>query len=305
MTFGVQKMPKGPEDYFRYFAVGPEISSWGLAVSAAGCTRVPAHSAYPPGRHPADHDFEWERGRVLEAVQIVLIAGGGGVFEVRGAAARRVEAGTAFILLPGQWHRYRPDPATGWEESWVELCGPTVETLGRAGVLGGRELVRSGVLEAGLESALERVHERSREGPPGFDAERAACGFAVLAAWEKAGRTQPEPDRLTRAVLEAERYLAEHHTEPVNIEALARRLGVGYSHFRRAFRRHTGFAPWQYVLHHRLARARRLLAAGDGTLEALSAQLGFSSGFHLSSAFKQAFGLSPSRWRRRLRTGRG
>jgi AraC-like DNA-binding protein len=77
-------------------------------------------------------------------------------------------------------------------------------------------------------------------------------------------------------------------------------LGVAYSHFRRAFRQHTGFAPWQYMLHLRLAQARRLLASPDATIEDAAGRLGFSSAFHLSAAFKRTFGLAPSRWRRQL-----
>jgi AraC-like DNA-binding protein len=304
MTFRVQKMPKAPGNYFRYFALAPDVAAWGLGVTAAGFTHIPPGTPYPPGRHPNDHDFSWSRGRVLDAFQLVLISDGRGWFETQPTGERLVEAGTAFVLLPGVWHRYRPDPETGWEESWVELQGPTVNALIKSRVLAADQAVRSGVLEAGMETALDAGHERARVGPPGFDAERAAAAFAVLAAWDRAGRSQPVPDRTTRAVAEAERYLAEHHTEPVNIEALARRLGVAYSHFRRAFRKHTGFAPWQYVLHHRLTRARRLLASGDATLDAIADQLGFSSGFHLSTAFKQTFGLSPERWRRRLRRER-
>jgi AraC-like DNA-binding protein len=86
----------------------------------------------------------------------------------------------------------------------------------------------------------------------------------------------------------------------VNVEALARRLGVAYSHFRREFKGHTGFAPWQYVLHLRLSRARRMLAAGDATLDEIAARLGFSSAFHFSATFKQSCGVSPDVWRKRL-----
>jgi len=66
---------------------------------------------------------------------------------------------------------------------------------------------------------------------------------------------------------------------------------------RRAFRAQTGFAPWQYVMHLRLTRARRLLASSDAKLDEVAARVGFSSGFHLSFAFKRAFGQSPDTWR--------
>lgn len=293
-------MPVRPIDYFRYFAMAPAMRHWGLGLTAAGFTTVKPRSSYPPVRHPDDHQFDWEHGRVLDAMQIVLITGGGGWFESKATGRRRIEAGMAFALLPQVWHRYRPDAATGWVESWLEVRGPVVEELLRAGVFAAGAAVRRVPGAAGLEQALEAVHLRARGPVPGFDPELAAAALAVLAAWEKARLVRPERSRVARAVAEAEHYLAEHLAEPVNVAGLARRLGVAYSHFRQAFRAQTGFAPWQYVLNLRLAHARRALASGDATLDDLAARLGFSSGFHLSTAFKQATGVAPSHWRRRF-----
>lgn len=301
MIFRIQKMPKPAPDYFRYFAPPADRAAWGLALTAAGFTRIAPGAAYPPARHPADHHFAWEHGRVLEALQIVVIGAGRGRLELRGCEPQRVTAGMAFALLPHVWHRYRPDADSGWTESWIEVQGPVVDRLLAKGVFALKTAVRAGGPASGLDAALEAVHAVAREAGPGFDPELTARAFAVLAAWARSDGRQAEPSRMRRAILAAERQLAERLTEPVNIEALARRLGVAYSHFRRAFRAHTGYAPWKYVLHLRLTQARRLLAGSDATLDDIAARLGFSSGFHLSTVFKQTYGLPPDHWRQQLR----
>ena len=298
-------MPQHNPDYFRYFTPAAELPAWGLALTAAGFTRIVRHSAYPPSPHPADHQFSWAHGRVLEALQIVLITAGRGQLEMRGAKPQVVESGMAFILLPKIWHRYRPDPETGWTESWLETQGPVVQGLLAKGVFALDDNMRANAIAAGLDVALESVHTVARTAGPGFDPELAARTFGVLAAWARAGESQLEPTRVRRAVVSAERYLADRHAEPVNVEALARRLGVAYSHFRRAFAAHTGFSPWKYVVHLRLTHARRQLAGSDATLDDIAVRLGFSSGFHFSAAFKQAYGVSPDRWRRRMQAGSG
>lgn len=295
-------MPKPAPDYFRYFPPSAEMAAWGLALTAAGCTRIPPASAYPPARHPSDHHFSWTHGRVLEALQVVLITAGRGRLEVQCCEPQHITAGMAFAVLPHVWHRYRPDADTGWTESWIEVQGPLVERLLAKGVFLVATAVRDGALAAGLDTALEAVHALARKAGPGFDPEMSARVMAVLAAWSRSGADGAGASRLQRAVLAAERQLAEQHAEPVNVEVLARRLGVAYSHFRRAFRVHTGYAPWKYVLHLRLTQSRRLLAGSDATLDDIAAQLGFSSGFHLSAAFKHAYGVSPDRWRRELRS---
>ncbi len=293
-------MPPRPENYFRYFATAPESALWGLDVSAAGYTLVRPGASYPPGLHPTDHDLRWDRGRVLDALQIVLVESGGGEFETRTTGLVRIQPGDAFVILPGVWHRYRPDVKTGWEESWIEVRGSVVKGLIETSIFQPDAPVNKGTLETGLSDALEAVHARSRSGSPGFDAGRTAAGFAVLASWQLALQALPKRSRMARAVAEAEHYFAEHFAESVNIEQLARKLGVAYSHFRRAFKMQTGFAPWQYMVHLRLSRARRMLASSDATLDDIANQLRFSSSSHFSVTFKKAYGISPAIWRRSL-----
>jgi len=148
---------------------------WGLGVTASGYTRVPAKSAYPPKRHPEDHQFDWAHGRVLDALQVVLISSGGGWLETRVCKERRVEAGMVFLLLPGVWHRYRPDPGTGWEESWIEVQGPVVNELLKAKTFPEGSVLRAGAMDAGLDEVLDIIHQRARGGANGFDPEFSAA----------------------------------------------------------------------------------------------------------------------------------
>ena len=242
---------------------------------------------------------------MLEALQIVLISAGGGWLETRATGRRRVTAGMAFLLLPRVWHRYRPDPRTGWLESWIEVQGPVVDGLLAAGIFPPGAVLRPGALDAGLEETLDEIHRRVWQGGGVCHADMAAAALKALGQCARCGAQQRGRDaRIELAVEEAKRFLDEHHAEAVNVEQLARDVGVAYSHFRRAFRAKTGYAPWQYVLHLRLTRARRLLASGNAKLDEIAARVGFSSGFHLSAAFKRAFGESPDAWRRSL-AGRG
>ena len=305
-------MPLKERNYFRYLAPAPVSAVWGLGVTASGYTEIAPGEPYPPTRHPADHEINWERGRTLSALQVVLISAGSGWFETKATGRKKITAGSAFVVLPGVWHRYRPDGRTGWTESWVEVRGPLIGRLQRAGVLLAAAAFRRQAEVVGLDEALEAVHARARTVRGGFDPELAARAMGVLAAramgvlaaWARIGQARPPQPRTVRAIVEAERYLAAHHTEPVNMAALARRLGVAYSHFRRQFRQQTGYAPWKYVLRLRLVRARRLLTEGAAKLEEIAAQLGFSSAFHLSLAFKQEFGQAPDHWRRQLGGGK-
>ena len=287
-------------DYFHYFPATPELRRWGLGVTASGRTRIAAGSAYPPSHHPEDHQLNWEHGRVLDTLQIVLISSGSGWLETRATGRRRVEAGMVFLLLPKTWHRYRPDRKTGWTESWIEVQGPVVNELLLEETFPPATILRGGAIDCGMEEALESIHRLGRQGPVGFHPELSAAALRVLALCSRITRNLSRPSQIQRAVNEAVSYLSEHHAEPVNVEMLAGKLGVAYSHFRRAFSAQTGFSPWKYVIHLRLTRSRRMLASSDAKLDDIAARVGFSSGFHLSNAFKQTYGEAPDKWRRNL-----
>src|SRR5688572_4190667 len=277
MIFRIHNMPPVQPDYFRYFPTHPDQDTWGLGVTACGYTRIAPGSPYPPVRHPADHDFTWDTGRRLPALQVVMILAGRGWFESKASGRQLLEAGSAFIVLPGVWHRYRPDPSTGWTESWIELRGPVVVRLCRQRILKPRHAVYRGGEAAGTGEALESVHALARAAGTMFDPELAARAMGVLAAWSRAARPAADATApAVAAVQAAERHLAAHCMEPLNVAALAQKHGVAYSHFRKLFQKHTGYAPWQYVLRLRLVRARRLLAGTDATLASIADQLGFS-----------------------------
>lgn len=290
------------EPYFRYYPPPPELTTWGLGVMGAGFAKIAPGQSYPPSQHPKDHSFTWERGRILESMQLISISKGSGWFESRLTGRLKITENTAFILLPGVWHRYCPDTDKGWEESWCELRGPTVEQLLRDGILSAAKAVRSGVFECGLNDALEHLHRRVRSNlHPGFDAQLSSLALRVLAIWNEMERPSSEPAQALQAITRAERYIADHISEQINLKELAQSEGIAYSHFRRLFRSCTGYSPWQYIINLRMEMARRMLAGSDLKLGVISDALGFSSAFHFSSTFKANYGVSPSLWRRQVK----
>lgn len=287
-----------PTDYRRYLINPPEASAWGIAVTACGRQTCPAGSPYPPPGHPPDHNFNWENGRVLGACQIVFVSEGSGVFESRATGSVRVAAGTAIVVLPGLWHRYAPDPDTGWTEHWIELQGSTPEALLKNGAIAPAHAVVVMGNPPRLESLMNEIGTRLGGTGAGFAPESAALGLHVLSLVVESQRLSAPSRPITGFVARAERRLMDSVDNPPAIPGLARELGVAYSYFRREFKRHTGFAPYQYVRRLRLEKARRMIGSSSESIQSISERLGFASPFHLSAAFKKQYGQAPDHWRR-------
>src|SRR6185295_11703037 len=105
-------MKPAQDTYFRYFAVSPMDEDWGIYVTTAGYVNVPPGGIYPPPGHPEGYEFFYQNGRVLHEFQLHYVTRGGGDFESATAGPQKIEAGTVFMLFPGEWHRYTATPET-------------------------------------------------------------------------------------------------------------------------------------------------------------------------------------------------
>ena len=114
----------------------------------------------------------------------------------------------------------------------------------------------------------------------------------VLGITTATGRVAMRMD-INRAV----EFLHSHLAQPLAVTELARAAGLSVSHFSREFRRELGMGPKQYALKARLAHARRLLLGGEGNIGEVAQASGFASLAHFSTAFRAAFGTSPSAFR--------
>jgi transcriptional regulator GlxA family with amidase domain len=85
---------------------------------------------------------------------------------------------------------------------------------------------------------------------------------------------------------------------PLNVGDLAEAEGMTSRWFRKIFADVTGQSPKAWYDAMRLDAAAAILRHENPSLAELAERLGYSSAFHLSRAFKQHFGLPPSRYAR-------
>ncbi|MEO1057446.1 MAG: AraC family transcriptional regulator [Actinomycetota bacterium] len=94
--------------------------------------------------------------------------------------------------------------------------------------------------------------------------------------------------------------LLQHNPEHAwTVAAVASEVGVSRALLARRFNELVGQPPMQFLTEWRLALAADLLLEPDSTVQAVAAQVGYGSGFALSTAFKRAHGLTPTEYRTR------
>ncbi|HTI98079.1 MAG TPA: AraC family transcriptional regulator [Dongiaceae bacterium] len=292
-------------NFSRYFPASVRDRKWGWYVTTVGESRIAAGQAYPPGGHPKGYQFDWSRGRVLDCHALVYISRGRGIFESKRSSEHAVEAGQVMVLFPGIWHRYRPDPETGWEEHWLGFDGDIIRRWVKHGFFTPRSPVFKTNQEdrwLALFSELITVVKLDRPALQQVMAGFTAQMLGLLYAGHQAGVSGGG-----QALLIVQQAIARMRSDMgsgLDAPLLARELNISYSSFRHTFQQHTGSSPHQYLLELRLARARNLLEQTSCSIKEIAQQAGFEDEHYFCRFFKQKTGVTPGQWRAQLQAKR-
>ncbi len=116
-----------------------------------------------------------------------------------------------------------------------------------------------------------------------FEAPQASSG------WARASR-DPE---LSVAL----RLIRDQPQHPWTVAELAARCNLSRAAFARRFTELTRQPPVTHLTWRRMTLAAQLLRAGDDSLSAIAARVGYANEYAFSKAFRRELGVAPSRYR--------
>lgn len=119
----------------------------------------------------------------------------------------------------------------------------------------------------------------------------------ILVYRAKSAQFPPTARAVSPAVIEAQRFLDTHCTEPLSIEEVAQRFYLSTSYLSHAFREWTGYSPKQYIMLSRLSLARELLLTTDLSVAEVAVHCGFGDTNNFIRSFKRETGRTPLRYR--------
>lgn len=103
-------------------------------------------------------------------------------------------------------------------------------------------------------------------------------------------------------LFDVQKYILNHLTADLSINALARIAAMSPRNFTRVFTHEVGVSPSNYVSLTRIDVARFLLESSRLSIDAISAKCGFGSARAMRRAFLSHIGVTPSEYRERFRT---
>jgi len=245
--------------------------------------------------------------RVLGDFEIICYRGGIGRVFLDGVW-HEVGEGKVVILPPYLPHEIRTDPHDPHDNYWIHfdldepyeqdsLAALLVPTVGSC--------VRNASVSA--RSLVEAIALQMLTMPPGYRAAAEGLLVALVAelirsVYERAEAVPSPADGHHAAMIDrALRYISGHLAEEISVPLLCAEAGCGKSLLTELFRERFGRPPMHVVRWARLRQAERLLRSTDLTVGEISARVGIASAFHLSSLFRERYGMAPSRYREQTR----
>lgn len=285
--------------YSKYLVANARDLQWGLTVSTVGFDDICPHEAYPSKGHADGYYFDPEEGRELWEYQLQYVVEGGGSFASGQQQATELRAGDIFLLFPGEWHTYRPDPETGWKCYWIGFKGHNMDDRVRAGFLSPAHPIYHVGYSAEMVGLFEHARRCAADEEPYYQQILAGTVNMLIGLMYSMERTislnrnQQHIDLISKARLR----IRESLEQPLTIQQLAEDLGMSYSNFRKLFKLYSGVSPSTYQQDLRIQRAKELLSTTDKSVKEIAYQLNFDSPDYFSSKFRQRVGHKPSEMR--------
>ena len=287
-------------EHFKYLQISPRDNSWGLAVTTAGFQHVHPGETYPLSSHPDGYNFPENKRRVLNEYQLIYITRGSGYFESASCSKTKIEAGMMFMLFPGEWHTFAPDPSTGWDDHWVGFNGGFMDDKIKSGFFTFKNCVfRVGVDER-LTNTFHEIFDLVSDEKKGFQQMVASLTISLIGRIYYVELNHSFGDSyMSRIINQAKIIMKEEDTTSKSLEDIASSLNISYSLFRREFKNKCGISPGQYRLEIKLAKAKELLYSTNLSIAEISAKLNFECLGQFSTFFKKKAGIPPLEFRKR------
>ncbi len=286
------------DNYFKYLTAGEEEINWGLYLNVTGFATIPPKCEYPPKEHPHGYYFTWCKGRTLQEYQINYITEGTGIFENQ-YGEFKVKSGDILVLFPGEWHRYRPDKQTGWKEHYIGFNGTVASNILASAPFSKEEPLLSVGFNVQLLDLFYEVADTVHSERAGYQQICAGITMTILARINALIKYKDfDGKEIELKIRKACVYLRENLNKQINVEDIAANLNIGYSHFRKMFKKYTGLSPIQYHFQLRMKHAYDMLVSTDHSVKMIAYDLGFQSLFYFTKVFKQKTGMTPTEVRK-------
>jgi len=283
-----------------YFALSDFDKNWGIHILDCGTIHRNPDDKPEGSSHPKSYQLTWAQGRILEEYQLIYLLDGSGWFESQPSGLVPITAGSIILVFPDVWHRYKPTEGSVWHTYWVGFGGAfTPRLIRNLDITPTKPTQHIGSQETILRCFQELLNTAGYE-LSGYQQVMAGEVVKLLGLLHAAQQQAIFANSDTDLVVQTAKSLLVQTQSSRSMEAVANELNMGYSKFRKLFKRYTGMSPGQFQLQHQMTQATHLLQQSELSVSEIAYQCGFDTLPYFTRLFKKKTGRTPTEYRKQF-----
>ncbi len=146
-----------------------------------------------------------------------------------------------------------------------------------------------------LSTLLKSIHENHEDSCPLMIENR---GIIYILLSKFLGRAVPMQRVFDDRIGEALKYIRTHIMENLEIQEIARNVGLSKDHFIRLFHKEVGETPTQFIIGRKIEKAELLLITESTPIKSIAYALSFKDSSYFNRVFKKHTGMTPLVYRK-------
>ena len=212
--------------------------------------------------------------------------------------------GQFFLLKDQEVVEYTADRADPWEYCWVTYNGSEAKRLSdEIGFTDSIYCLDSKAAPNLFYEMVLRIYEKPEMNYTSDLYRRGILleflALAIEAANEKTSKRFRAPDSPDRVYIDRAIQFIHYNYATIRVRDIVKYIGFTRSYFTSLFKKRTGQSPQEYLMQYRLKIACQQLTETALPVREIAAQVGYENQMTFSKIFKNAYGISPTEYRRR------
>jgi len=282
------------KDFYKNLTASDFDKKWGIYLTSVGKKRVENKALELSKDLKKEDHLLHKTEKPNQQYQINYITEGEGTLKI-GSETYDLKPGTFIILPPDQTHSYSLSHTQGLTENYIGFNGQlATHFLNEIGIHNNNCAFECEVSTEVIESFYE-VFDLARNEEEGY--QRIASGMVIqllahMTLLKKENNCTTTP--IEKIIQTAQVAMRDRIYEDIDLKKLAEDYNIGYSNFRKMFKKHTGVSPHQFFLDLKLLKAKELLTTSDMSIKEIAYELNFQTVYYFSRIFKRKMNLNLS-----------
>lgn len=223
-----------------------------------------------------------------------VILQGKGVYRA-GGKTYVLKKGDAFLIRPSEVTYYQADEAEPWEYAWTAFGGELAEALLKKYGQGEDPYIYHFMEKGRWTDWILGLVKAFLKGGHNQD---EMTGYLFLLFSQLPRREEAGPDYEQGYLARAESYIRHNYSYPVQIQDVARHVGIDRTYLYKLFMKHKGVSPKDFLTAFRIMEAERLLEETSLSVTEIALSCGFHDASVFCRNFQKAEGVAPLKYRK-------